>query len=262
MMRAGGENVDGLRLRGLIVVLWRAGLRISEALALAESDLDPGAGAILVRRGKGGKRREVGLDRWAWEQLAPWLSSEPPCRSAPCSASCGDRPAGASARQRASVCSYATPPRRLASGEGSPPTNFGTPTPSKCRAKASPRSHPTPARTRPPRHHLGVPARHRQHRRHPRRPRATHADDPGHQRTGGEALTATVTGAWSTAHLRGAPPSQRSCLPSADRAGKASARGRSRGNPLVEQAVASHGNGFGETSRPRRRISIRRSASG
>ena len=28
VMRAGVENVDGLRLRGLIVVLWRAGLRI------------------------------------------------------------------------------------------------------------------------------------------------------------------------------------------------------------------------------------------
>ena len=35
-----------------IIVLWRAGLRISEALALAESDLDPARGAILVRRGK------------------------------------------------------------------------------------------------------------------------------------------------------------------------------------------------------------------
>ena len=61
-------------MRGLIVVLWRAGLRISEALALTESDLDSARGAILVRRGKGGKRREVGMDRWAWEQLAPWLS--------------------------------------------------------------------------------------------------------------------------------------------------------------------------------------------
>jgi integrase len=30
-------------------VLWRAGLRISEALALAESDLDRERGAILVR---------------------------------------------------------------------------------------------------------------------------------------------------------------------------------------------------------------------
>ena len=27
----------------------------------------------LVRRGKGGKRREVGMDRWAWAQLDPWL---------------------------------------------------------------------------------------------------------------------------------------------------------------------------------------------
>lgn len=47
-------------MRALIVVLWRAGLRISEALALAESDLDARRGAILVRLGKGGKRREVG----------------------------------------------------------------------------------------------------------------------------------------------------------------------------------------------------------
>jgi hypothetical protein len=29
-------------------------------------------GAVLVRRGKGGKRREVGMDRWAWEQLDPY----------------------------------------------------------------------------------------------------------------------------------------------------------------------------------------------
>jgi site-specific recombinase XerC len=73
VMRAAGDDADGIRLRGLIVVLWRAGLRISESLALAESDLDANRGAILVRHGKGGKRREVGMDRWGWEQLAPWL---------------------------------------------------------------------------------------------------------------------------------------------------------------------------------------------
>jgi integrase len=73
VMRATGDDADAMRLRGLIVVLWRAGLRISEALALTESDLDPSRGAILVRHGKGGKRREVGMDRWAWEQLNPWL---------------------------------------------------------------------------------------------------------------------------------------------------------------------------------------------
>jgi site-specific recombinase XerD len=74
-------------MRGLIVVLWRAGLRISEALALAESDLDPARGAILVRCGKGGKRREVGMDPWAWDQLAPWLQQRTELRSAHCSAS-------------------------------------------------------------------------------------------------------------------------------------------------------------------------------
>ena len=73
MMHAAGDDHDALRLRGLIVVLWRAGLRISEALALIESDLDLHRGAILIRSGKGGKRREVGMDRWAWEQLIPWL---------------------------------------------------------------------------------------------------------------------------------------------------------------------------------------------
>src|SRR4051812_3583096 len=75
VMRAAGESLHGQRLRGLIVVLWRAGLRISEALALAESDLDARRGAILVRRGKGGRRREVGMDDWAWQELQPWLAT-------------------------------------------------------------------------------------------------------------------------------------------------------------------------------------------
>src|SRR5881409_96555 len=73
VMRAVGDRPDGDRLRALIVLLRRAGLRISEALALQESDLDPGRGAVLVRRGKGGKRREVWMDRWAWDQLDAWL---------------------------------------------------------------------------------------------------------------------------------------------------------------------------------------------
>jgi site-specific recombinase XerC len=72
VMRAAGDQPDALRLRAVIVVLWRAGLRISEALALSERDLDPARGSILVRQG--GKRREVGMDRCAWEQLGPWLA--------------------------------------------------------------------------------------------------------------------------------------------------------------------------------------------
>jgi site-specific recombinase XerD len=73
VMRAAGARPHGRRLRGLIVILWRAGLRIHEALALAEADLDPRHGAVLVRRGKGGRRREVGMDAWGREELEPWL---------------------------------------------------------------------------------------------------------------------------------------------------------------------------------------------
>ena len=65
VMRAAGGTPEGVRLRGIIVVLWRAGLRISEALALTETDLDPSRGSLVVRHGKGDKRREVGMDRWA-----------------------------------------------------------------------------------------------------------------------------------------------------------------------------------------------------
>jgi len=37
-------------------------LRINEAPMLAEADLEPRRGSILVRHDKGGKRREVGMD--------------------------------------------------------------------------------------------------------------------------------------------------------------------------------------------------------
>jgi site-specific recombinase XerC len=40
LMRIAGDGVHGRRLRGLVVVLWRAGLRIDEALELREADLD------------------------------------------------------------------------------------------------------------------------------------------------------------------------------------------------------------------------------
>jgi len=73
VMRAAGDRPHGRRLRGLIAILWRSGLRIQEALALTEGDLDQRGGSLLVRRGKGGRRREVGMDAWGWEQLDPWL---------------------------------------------------------------------------------------------------------------------------------------------------------------------------------------------
>jgi site-specific recombinase XerD len=57
---SGGRDRHGWRVRAMIVVLWRAGLRIHEALALAEHDHDHRRGSILVRSGKG-RRRKVGI---------------------------------------------------------------------------------------------------------------------------------------------------------------------------------------------------------
>jgi integrase len=136
VMRAIGDCSNGRRLRSLIVLLWRAGLRISEALALQESDLDRSRGAVLVRRGKGGKRREVGMDRWAWEQLDPWLEirRELPIGALLCVIT-DQRPVGAGNRRpRASNCT--APLRARVSGVGSRRTNSGTPTRSRWHTKA------------------------------------------------------------------------------------------------------------------------------
>ena len=70
-----GENLHGDRVRALIVLLGRAGLRIQEALSLTELDLDPRRGSILVRGGKGGRRREIGMDVWGFEHVQPWLEA-------------------------------------------------------------------------------------------------------------------------------------------------------------------------------------------
>jgi len=69
VMRHAGEDPHGFRLLAMIVMLWRGGLRVQEALALSERDLDPRRGSVLVHHGKGGRRREVGMDAWGWENL-------------------------------------------------------------------------------------------------------------------------------------------------------------------------------------------------
>jgi site-specific recombinase XerD len=66
----GTSSTTAARLSGLIVVLWRAGLRI-EVLSLLESDLDQRRGSVLVRHGKNDCRREVGMDAWGCSALEP-----------------------------------------------------------------------------------------------------------------------------------------------------------------------------------------------
>ncbi|MHC4404587.1 MAG: tyrosine-type recombinase/integrase [Planctomycetota bacterium] len=63
----------GIRNAALIAVLYRSGLRISEALDLHPKDVDLEAGSIRVLHGKGDKSRVVGIDEAALGLLLRWL---------------------------------------------------------------------------------------------------------------------------------------------------------------------------------------------
>lgn len=63
----------GVRNRALIAVLYRAGLRISEALDLYLKDVDFEKGTIQVLHGKGDQSRTIGIDQAALSLLARWV---------------------------------------------------------------------------------------------------------------------------------------------------------------------------------------------
>jgi integrase/recombinase XerD len=77
-LRRGREaELSAMRLRALLVILYRTGLRISEALSLYEFDLDRSQRRIVVRHGKGDKRRVVVVDEWGWQEIEFWLTVRP-----------------------------------------------------------------------------------------------------------------------------------------------------------------------------------------
>lgn len=67
------RGVAGFRDRALYVVLWRTGLRISEALDLEVRDLDIERGFLRVRHGKGDRARVVAIDPAAVPVIQEWL---------------------------------------------------------------------------------------------------------------------------------------------------------------------------------------------
>lgn len=69
----GSESWTDRRNYALLVLLWRTGLRIAEALALRACDVDLERGAIRVLHGKGGRARTVGIDRIGVESLQGWM---------------------------------------------------------------------------------------------------------------------------------------------------------------------------------------------
>jgi integrase/recombinase XerD len=63
----------GIRDRALITMLYRTGLRCSEALALHLKDVDLHVGSVTVLHGKGDRRRTVGIDPGAFLVVESWI---------------------------------------------------------------------------------------------------------------------------------------------------------------------------------------------
>jgi site-specific recombinase XerD len=69
-----GRSATGIRNQALIAVLYRAGLRINEALDLFPKDIDLEHGSIRILNGKGGRPRTVGIDLAAGTLVGRWLA--------------------------------------------------------------------------------------------------------------------------------------------------------------------------------------------
>jgi hypothetical protein len=237
VMRQVGTNSHGARLRAVIVILWRAGLRIQEALALTEHDLDPHRGSILVGRGKGGRRRKIGMDEWGFEQLRPRLVERERLSVGPLALRNRWADPGAALVSRGGP-GRVPEPRRASRGAAPlrPP-----PAPSRARARARPRGraaqrHPAPARPRQSGDDLDLPPGHRHRGDHRDCPCKASADDAGQRRV--PVLTHRQA---QRERLGGAPASPWESGSSGSVAETAAARpirkrrGRGRGHLLLAQ---------------------------
>lgn len=69
----GDRTWTARRDRALLVLLYRAGLRLNEALMLRACDVNSERGSIRVLHGKGGTARTVGIDRSGVETVREWM---------------------------------------------------------------------------------------------------------------------------------------------------------------------------------------------
>jgi site-specific recombinase XerD len=66
----------GIRNRALLAVLYRAGLRAAEALALETRDLDADRSYVAVRHGKGDLHRKIAMDPGGFALVLRWLETK------------------------------------------------------------------------------------------------------------------------------------------------------------------------------------------
>jgi hypothetical protein len=174
VMRAVGDRAEGRRLRALIVLLWRAGLG-SARRSLSRRATSTRLAAPGPPRG--GERREVGMDRWAWAHLEPWLEKrrELPIGALLCvihGPTAGRHWEASAARKQLHHAAAAAGVRRRFA-----PHQLRTRTRRDGARRRSARGHPAAARSREPRHHQRVPTGDRQRRDHRHRAWAAVADD-------------------------------------------------------------------------------------
>lgn len=70
-----GRAPTGIRNRALIAVMYGAGLRLAEVLALKPSDVDLDGASIRVLHGKGDKPRTAAIDLGALVHLSRWIDT-------------------------------------------------------------------------------------------------------------------------------------------------------------------------------------------
>jgi hypothetical protein len=157
--------------------VWRGGLRIQEALALGERDLDPGRGSLLVRNGKGGRRREIGMDALGLGAAAAVAAARLELPIGPLLCVIDGPTRGRRGRAPTCASSFAGLPPPQVSGAGSRRTSCATRTPSSSPARAWRSTSSSGSSATQPRHDFDLPSGHRHRRDHRHRPRQARADD-------------------------------------------------------------------------------------
>ena len=142
VMRQTGDDRHGFRLRALIIVLWRGGLRVQERARSASVTSTRGAGRCSCVTA-----RAAGAARSAWTPGAgsSYSPGVPPGLSYPpgrCSASSTARPAGGPGRAPTSASNSAgSPPTRVSGAASRPPRIHGQ---RKIRGRQGPQRDPRP----------------------------------------------------------------------------------------------------------------------
>lgn len=102
-MREVGALIAAIRhpcYQAIAMVMYGAGLRISEALALQVTDIDGARGVIRVRHGKGDKAREAKCSQTLYQWLRQyWARQRPPAPYLFASRSTGKPPQAETVRQ-------------------------------------------------------------------------------------------------------------------------------------------------------------------